>query len=142
YARSQRAVVDDTIARLVQLRDIAESIIKEGKRADVTRRNLDTTNVYLLIAQGRREDTVSGEERALSALREAMGVDAECPLEILRGEFKTAEPPSKDAVLAAALARRAELAQIATAAQVTSLEVNAQQRAHGFKANTFAAGSD
>src|SRR5262249_17471890 len=81
-------------------------------------------------------------DRALSALREAMGLDADCPLAVDEGEIKTVEPPAKEAIVAVALAQRSEMTQVANAAQVTCLEVSAQRRMCGLKANTFPAASD
>src|SRR5205807_2692983 len=78
-----------------------------------------------------------------SGLREALGVGPDCPLTLAADRLPALEPPVDRAqVLAAALARRGEVIQAATAVQVTCLEIDAQESSHHRQLNTFAAGSD
>ena len=83
----------------------------------------------------------------MAALREAIGVGLDFPLDVAEGtlpdavEVVTAE--QKDELIAAALANRGEMIQVNAANQVTCLEVTAQAR-QWFRptTKTFAAASD
>lgn len=143
YARQQEAVANEAIDNLKDLQKAIDVAVEAGTRKDVDTSQVQRIGVYLLVAKARREEAVEGRLRALSALREAMGVDPDFCLELA----DTAPPAPKPAVereqiIAAALARRGEVAQAAIAAEVTCLEIDAQQASCRSRANTFAAGSD
>jgi outer membrane protein TolC len=143
YARQQQAVADKVIDDFKKLQDEFREIAKTGGRRDITSRHVDLLGIYARVAQARREEAAGGWERALSGLREAMGVGPDCPL-VLAGDRLPEVNPTVDraAAVAAALARRGEVVQAALAAQVTCLEVGAQDSTHHRQVNTFAAGSD
>jgi outer membrane protein TolC len=143
YARQQLAVADEALANLKSLQEIIKQAVDDGTRKDVSTRHVDQIDVYLLVAKSRREEAVHGHERALSGLREAMGVGPEFPLRLADANLpqpKTAV--EREQIVAAALARRGEVAQAALAAEVTCLEVDAQAASCRLKSDTFAAGSD
>jgi outer membrane protein TolC len=128
------------------LKSLQESIkqaVEDGTRKDVTTRHVDQIGVYILVAQSRREEALQGRERALSALREAMGVGPDFPLVLADNRLPELKPAvEREQIVAAAISRRGEIAQAALAAEVTCLEVDAQQSSCRLKAETFAAGSD
>jgi outer membrane protein TolC len=143
YARQQQEVGDRAIESLKQLEDLMQSAVSAGTRKDVSEETVERIRVYILVARSRREEAVAGVERALSGLREAMGVAPDCPL-VLAAD----RPPEVDvtadrgAVVSAALARRGEVAQAALVTQVTCIEIQAQEANHHRQVYTFAAGSD
>lgn len=142
YARQQQAVADEGIANLTALRDRLKEYLDAGEK-NIRRSDVDRASVYLAVGRSRREEAVQGYERALSALREAMGVCSDFP--VVPADAGMPAPKTsveREHVVASALARRGEIAQAATAAEVTSLEIDAQQTTHRPKADTFAAGSD
>jgi hypothetical protein len=144
YARQQLAVADEALASLKSLREAIKQAVDDGTRKDVTSRQVDQIDVYILVAKSRREEAVEGQDRALSALREAMGVCADFPLVLADTNLPELKPAvEREQIVASALARRGEVAQAALAAEVTCLEIEAQQaNCFKLKAETFAAGSD
>jgi outer membrane protein TolC len=140
YAAEQRRVADKVDADLQEFRKGAQQAITAGSTT-VSNIDLDKIDAYLLLARSRREEAVQGEQRALRALREAVGGGPDCP-QLLAGRFALTAPACAQDVVAAALARRPELVQAATAAQVTEFEVSAQKATCLPTARTFAAGSD
>jgi outer membrane protein TolC len=147
YAAEQLEVADDAVnypdQGLKYLQELAQTIVKTAARRDVTKHHVDMIGAYILNAQGRREEAVQGKERALSALREAMGVGPDCPLQIADSRLPPVNPTvDKDQIIATALARRGEIVQALTATQVVDYEVCAQQVLLLPSTRTFAAGSD
>ena len=144
YAREQLAVADQGIADLTSLRDLVAEIINDPLgRKDVSQRNVDQIDVSLLVTKGRREEAAQGVERALSALREAMGVGCDFTLNVGDGKLPRVNPPvDKDQIVALAVSRRGELAQAGNVARVTCLEIDAQKATFFPSAKTFAIGSD
>jgi outer membrane protein TolC len=143
YAAEQRQVVDNALANLRHLREGVEAALAAGK-TNVSKPDLQKVDVYLLSVRGRREEAVQGEQRALSALREALGAGPDqCPLVPAGRRMPRINPPVDcGQVTALALSRRPELVQAANAAQVTGYEVDAQRARLLPNARTFAANSD
>ena len=143
YAVTQRQVARDAIAALTDLNQRVKEAIKLGAR-DVTKDDEEKVGVRLLRAQARLEETTQGEQRALSALREAMGLGPDCAAYLADGRLPDADPPvDLHAIIALALERRGELIQAVNAAQVTGYEVDAQaSRLLSPSVRTFAANSD
>jgi outer membrane protein TolC len=131
YARQQSEVADNVVRNLrfwqERVKDLVE---KEGGGREVNQDTVDRLTIYLRMAESRQAEASVGVERALAALREAMGAGTDC------GPFRPAdtkmpEPtvtPKKEEVVALALARRGELVQALVAADVMRLEVCAQGR--------------
>lgn len=144
YAGAQRQVARDAIAALTDLDQRVREAVEKGLSRDVTKDDVEKTGIRLLRARARLEETTQGEQRALSALREAMGLGPDCVLALADGRLPDADPAvDLHAVVALALERRGELIQAANAAQVTGLEVDAQaSRRLSPSVRTFAANSD
>jgi outer membrane protein TolC len=151
YARQQLALADkaldespDTVTSLSYLRKVAGNIYKDSTRRDVKKWDVDQIDVLIRISRARREQAKEGVERALAALREAVGLERDCPLDVPAN----AKLPgltlklTKDEVISLALERRGEIVQSAVGVEVTSLEIDAQKMIFGPRGDTFASGSD
>ncbi|MGL4555585.1 MAG: TolC family protein [Gemmataceae bacterium] len=124
---------------------------KAGKLKDPNRLSPEKWVEYLSIetyqgiARTRREEAAAGAERALSALREAMGLPPDAALNLARCRLPDlCLTLDKRILLDLAASRRPELTQAALGLDVANLETAAQtqQRFLAFRANTFASGSD
>ncbi len=144
YAQEQLAVADQGLADLQSVRELLMEIINDPQgRKDVSQRNVDQVDVSLLVVKGRREEALEGVDRALSALREAMGLGCDYPLKVADARLPRINPPvDKKVVVGLALANRGELIQADTATQVTCLEIDAQRATFLPTAKTFASGAD
>ena len=143
YAATQRKVAKDAIAALTDLNQRVKEAVKIGAR-DVTKDDEEKVAVRLLRAQARLEETTQGEQRALSALREAMGLGPDCAFYLADTLLPDAGPAvDLHAIVSLALERRGELIQAVNAAQVTGYEVDAQaSHLLSPSVRTFAANSD
>jgi outer membrane protein TolC len=146
YARQQLGVTDEVVRNLrfwhERVRDIVEN---QGGDREINQDTVDRLMVFSRLAESRQAEASAGVQRALAALREAMGVGPDF------GPFQPAdnrlpEPtvePVLEQIIPLALARRGEIVQALVAAQVIRLEVDAQGRLRcRSSARTFAAGSD
>jgi outer membrane protein TolC len=110
---------------------------RQGKQAAVAR-----IDALTYLARGRQQEAIVGIERALSLLREAIGLD-DCPLSLAEQNFPEDCRFDRQQVVHLALSRRPEITQAATGTEVTDLEVSAQHaRRFALSVFTFAAGSD
>lgn len=152
YARLQTGVVREAIGELKKEQKKAEKFWKDQKKLDeetleklkakVEDRDLDRFSMNLRLLEVREVESTVGEEKALAALREAMGVGPECvsPADLdLPG---TTLALDRCQLVALGLARRGEIAQTVSALQLTSLEIDAQGKTFMPTARTFAAASD
>ena len=147
YAQQQQDVLLNSKKDLDELHRLVKGFIdNEQHKKFISREHMNLVNSYVETLEGRRQETLQGAERALAALREAIGVGADC------GEIRLAPArmpmaclhasTTRDEVVALALARRGEVLQAATFAQVTCLEISAQGRTFLPSLRTFASGSD
>jgi outer membrane protein TolC len=144
YATEQLAVANLGVEDLESLREIIAAYLKDpNPPKDLSQRNVDQIDIALLVGKGRREEAVEGVERALSALREAMGVGCDYPVKLATNALpRVTAVVDKEQVVASALARRGEMTQAANVAQVTCFEIEAQKATWFPSARTFASGSD
>jgi outer membrane protein TolC len=155
YARRQLQVAEEALSEdkdkfgLKYLRKFVKDFHDNpdvGSRRDVKQWNIDQIDVMIETTDARRIEAAHGLQRALAALREAVGVSADCPFALpVDGPL----PPLPDLHLTAcqvvelALARRGEIAQAQAGIEATALEVRAQSVMFlRPSAVTFAAGSD
>jgi outer membrane protein TolC len=114
-----------------------------GRRA-ITMNTVNQLQVGVGQARMRLIQAETGADRARAALREAMGLDPLCHVDIVDDQLP--EIPAvipRDAVIAHAVTRRGEVALAEIGADVSRLEVYAQwARKLSLMANTFAAASD
>jgi outer membrane protein TolC len=144
YANEQLEVADNGITDLKKLQDLAKEIVKSGSRPDVTQQQVDLIGAYILTVQGRREEAAQGLQRAVSSLREAMGVGPDVSFQLADQRLPRVDVAvDREQIIATALARRGEVIQATTATEVAGYEVCAQQSLMlSVNARTFAAGSD
>ena len=168
YIRSQQVVVDDVLINLTKGYTKAKRIVDSGEaKVQISQNDVDAIKVALAGVRGKRAQVKNGMEKALAALREAMGVRYDYPLEIAAValpqavyEIRTPDPKApkvstkdkveyvqlykldKDSLVASALANRSEIVQANAASRVTQLEIKAQLKIWGFSGRTFAQGSD
>jgi outer membrane protein TolC len=145
YAGQQHEVAADVVTNLTFWRDLVGRIVQGGGDPNLNQDVVDRLNIYLKLAEAKQSQALTGVERALAALREAMGVGSDC------GEFRPLDAklpvptikPDRDAIVALALCRRGELVQAMVASDVTKLEICAQSM---YKlrpqVQTFASSSD
>lgn len=142
FAREQREVAQRVVTRLSDSLSIGQRFLKQGVK-ELTQNAVDRNKVFLQLAQTRLVDADEGVRRAMGALREAMGYGPEFCFDVPPQRMPDMpESLSKDEVIALALSRRPEMTEAVVAAQVTCLEVKAQDAEHGIKKLTFAAAAD
>ena len=175
FIDAQGKIVDEVLDNLVKARARAKKIFDNPPPdSKITQIDLDQIDIGIVQVRGKKSQVVNGRDKALAALREAMGLGFDYPLEVTAYdltklavyEVKVAlkdekgKPVMKDGkevmvieyhpihsfnkgeLISAAIASRGELVQAQTALQIAQLEVSAQYRKFGFKAETFAAGGD
>lgn len=140
YAREQVRVADELVANLRGYRDTVSKAVKAGTSREWTKNTEDKISVYVSLAEARQAEAARGIDRALAALKEAMGLAVDCPLEIAdqRLPYEQREL-CREQVLELALRLRGEMVQAATVSEVIRLEVDAQGKTHLPTARTFAA---
>ena len=136
YALQMLQVADDTTRDLKKVKDEAGTAGND--------RVAEQIGIYIKVVEERRETAYVGARRAGAALREAIGLEPHAHVAVADARLPEMTPTvTHDDVLAQALARRGELVQATTAAEVTNFEIKAQASncfAPTFR--TFALGSD
>jgi outer membrane protein TolC len=141
----QQELLAKVIKDVTDGRDKAERILKQGNPdIKVTKIDIDLFNVNLELLKARQVEAVVGAQKAVAALREAIGLGSDQPLHTLGGALPAlVDSLDRDALLHAALANRGEVTQVNSAYQVTELEIAAQARKHfSLRVGTFASASD
>jgi outer membrane protein TolC len=142
YAREQDRIAQSVVDRLSALHEAAQEKLKAGDK-DITAADVNRALVYLRQAQARRIQASQGEKRALASLTEAIGLGADCRIDVAPGRLPDPDlHPSREEILALALTRRGDLVQSGIFAQLTCLEVEAQGTSLLKRMDTFAAGAD
>jgi outer membrane protein TolC len=142
YARQQHAMLVQAVEALRERQKEAKEILDKGLRRDLTERTLQRIAVYEQVAESRRHEAEEGINRARAALREAMGVGPDFPLEVAGELAFVPFEVEREQIVELALTRRPELVQASNAAAVVALEVPAQHARCRTQVQTFAAGSD
>jgi outer membrane protein TolC len=142
YARAQEAIARGVVGQLSAIHKVAQQALKDGVR-NISSTDVDRAAVYLHLAQTKQIQAAQGVQRALAALREAIGLGCDVRLDVPAGPLpEPVQQPRQEEVVAAALDRRGELIQAGVFADVTCLEVEAQGTSRHLRMQTFAAGSD
>jgi outer membrane protein TolC len=142
YAREQERVAQSTVTELSVIHGVAKDQVAAGAR-DVTAEDVDRALLYLRLAQAKQAQASQGVKRALAALAEAIGLEPDACLDVPPGGLPRPEVrPCLGDVIAAALARRAEVIQTGIFADVVSLEVEAQGTSIHRRMQTFASAAD
>ncbi len=144
YARLQYDVAADILTKLEFDRaDLKRAL--EGGAPGLNAPMQDRLDIAINLAKAKQLEAEEGMNRALAALREAMGVGLECSSFQL-ADMSLADPriiPDRCEIVNLALARRGELMQVLLAADIFRLEVDAQGRSY-FRSivRTFASAGD
>lgn len=144
YIRSQKKVVEDVLNDLDTGYKRAKKLFESGDQdVKITKIDLDAILIQTSIVKTKKSQVDNGMLKALAALREAMGLKYDYPLEIAAVPL----PPAvykfnKEELIASALANRGELIQAISASRVVGLEIDAQKLIFGPQGRTFAMGSD
>lgn len=144
YARRQTELVRGLVDKLDRAGDRAKLLLKAGDpNLKVTQIDVDSIVINRDFYKARTYEASVGIDRAFAALREAIGVKPEYPLDIIDDELPAiVENLNKNELIAVALTLRGEMAQVTGANRVTDLEITAQSRVRRPSVPTFAMGSD
>jgi outer membrane protein TolC len=145
YVRQQGAVLDGVLAKLTKARKRADQLVNSGEAVKVTKLDLQYIDISMEQLQAKQAEVKAGEQKALGAIREAIGVGPDYP--IVLADAPLPEPGktlNKDELIAVGLAQRSEMLQANTANQVCYLETVAQGKGlfGGYQRRTFAAAAD
>jgi outer membrane protein TolC len=145
YARQQEQVAKGLMEKLELSRKSAQALVKKADPdVPITQVDVDKLTVNIELLELRLIEASTGVERATAALKEAMGLRYDTPLPLAVGNLPTPDDSAdRDLMIQLALSRRGELLQAQCAAQLTQLEICAQNTGCllPFK-KTFAAGAD
>jgi outer membrane protein TolC len=154
YAKEQEKVATDAITNLTELRtklltpapDAADKKPLNPEELDgLNRKNYLHVESFLRLAQTRQQEAEVGAERALSSLRETLGLCPDAALFVSRACLPHVDLHlEKRILLDLACSRRPEILQASLGVDVAGLEVEAQAKTSplAFRMNTFASGSD
>lgn len=139
YALQQQQALENVLEELKVLQaDLAQAPDKK-----ITPRHLEALRVFVQVIGARLEEARQGSRRARAALREAIGLEPDCPIDLADRRLpEVTADISREQVIELALARRGELAQAGLGAQITGLEVQAQAAQRGATGRTFVSGAD
>jgi outer membrane protein TolC len=142
YAKQQEREAGEVVKNLELIIDTATRYITAGGK-NITEAEVDRAAVYQAMAEARRIQSAVGAQRALAALREAIGMGPNCELQVSEKDLpRPAAQPVREQIIALALERRGDLGQVNAFVKLTALEVQAQQLNPRQQVNTFAAGGD
>lgn len=168
YIRAQDRVISEVLTNLAKARDRAQKLYENPPvDSKITKLDLESLDINIALVKGKKSQIDNGKLKAYAALREAMGLGHDYPLEIEdfdiaamaaykvkvsvkdakgkiveKDEWRPVYSLNKEQLIASAIANRGEIVQASTALRVTELEVMAQRRKFGLKAETFAASGD
>ncbi len=143
YVRLQQELLKDVIGKLETGRGKADKMLKAGE-GKITKIDIELLDLNIEFLKVKGIEARVGGQKALAALREALGVGPEYPLEVANGTLPAPVTTlDKDDLIRQAVANRGEIVQATSASRVTELEVAAQARKwFSLKVPTFASGSD
>lgn len=147
YARQQQQVADDVVAQLTELVDIGKKLLASPMPGEMNAMKLATMEMGLDKAKRMQSMARIGQQQAMAALYEALGVTPETmPFQVKDKELPIMTQKmelTQEMVVQFALDRRPELALAAAGVDAFRLEVLAQQKSPFRRpVNTFAVGSD
>jgi outer membrane protein TolC len=145
YVRMQLGLLSAVLKDLEKSKKRAEELLKlADPNFKVTAIDINQFNVNIALVKARRVEAVVGEKKAIAALREAIGVGPDYPLDIPASELPAPVASlDRDELIRMALANRGEITQATSAKTVVELEVEAQAKKwFGLKNGTFAQGAD
>jgi outer membrane protein TolC len=142
FARAQKRIAEEDINATESNRGVLRDLVKAGEKF-VTASMVDRLDVEVGLAKVRLTDATQGYDLAIAALREAMGVCRDFPLVLAMEKLAPSTlTVDREQVICLALARRGEMIQAAGAAEITALEIDAQETSVLPKMSTFASAVD
>ncbi len=139
FARKQQKVAIDLADSLRFYQERVAELVKKGESREWTTSTVDKITIYLRLAETRQAEAARGVERATAALREAMGVPLEVPVQVADEDLPVSNlGVDRSLIVGQALGRRGEMVQASTADEVVHLEVDAQSRLLTPTTKTFA----
>lgn len=145
YARMQLDLVQSVAKNLEEARDDAKRLVEKGGGVIIlTNLDVDSLSVNLELVKVKQAEAETGVLRAIAALREAMGIGPEYPLEVVGAPLPALFGDlNKEQLINSALANRGEIAMASAASEVVGLEIEAQRRLlFKLQTKTFAYGAD
>jgi outer membrane protein TolC len=83
FVDAQGKVVDEVLGNLLKARDRAEKLFKNPTPdTKITKIDLDQIDIGIITIRGKKAQVENGREKALAALREAMGLGTDYPLKV------------------------------------------------------------
>lgn len=145
YARIQDELLENLVGKLERAKKRAKELVDLGDpKYKVTQLDVDMLAVNLEFVRAKKAESSVGIHKACAALREALGVEVDCPLKLVTSPLALQVGKlSKDEMIAQALANRGEMEQASAALRLAELEIDAQKRVcFNPVVKTFAAGAD
>ncbi len=144
HAREQRQVADRVVQQLMLAVKTGQTLMgTDAAPPDLNQIGLEKARAFAAIAETQQATADRGLNRALAALREAMGVGPDCAFDIQTVPMpKPVVGVVKEQVIELAVSRRGEVSQASLAASISCLEIEAQSRSPRVKVPTFASGAD
>jgi outer membrane protein TolC len=123
---------------------VADPAVQKGRRDVVLPEHQNLVKSFLDTLEGRVQEAAQGQQRAIAALREAMGAGPDFVVSLPDRDLPCPRvKPQLGELVALALARRGEMIQANTLVQVICLEIDAQAAINCRPSvRTFASGSD
>jgi outer membrane protein TolC len=142
HAHTQEKLAQEVAANHQDVEKISRPLTSDPN-SGITESHVNNAVIHLGLTQSRQIEARQGSRRALAALREAIGLGPDCCIQVVgNGVPFVPQNLCCGDLVGLALGRRGELVQANAAADVVSLEVDAQGTIHLLTARTFAAGTD
>lgn len=144
YAREQLKVISRIQGKLDEAQKQAKKLVDIGDPdLKITKIDVDVLGLNLELLKAKEVEARIGVMKAFAALREAIGIGLDYPLEIGDEKLPALVPEmDKELLIAQALANRGEICQANGNYRVTELEIDAQAKQRGPTGRTFSSGAD
>lgn len=143
HIRRRQDIFHQAVDDLQQRLDWLRQEHNRGSRPELGPRNLQQLATYLSLAQARQQEADQGLPRALTTLRETLGVAPDFALDIPNTPLlMPTVQVNREEILSLAQSGRPELIQAMHLAEITGLEVEAQGELRRINTKTFVACMD
>jgi hypothetical protein len=143
YACMQERLAIDSAKRLQDLNVLLDDTLTNPTRKDVYDEHRKLTVALAAVTASGNGKARSGKQRALAALRDAMGLGTDCVVVVPERDLPEVKVElRRELIIDLAVSRRSEVFQAALGAEVARLEINAQKATFMPTSRTFASGAD